>query len=75
LLSKIKSLFVVSLKTLTIPCFFFNKSWQCLLEKKCPALKIYRSRTVQIVEILIYLTIAATEAFFVIVTVYGAFPL
>jgi len=75
LLSKLKSLFVVSLKTMTIPCFFFYKSWQWLLEKKCPALKIYRSRTVQIVVILIYLTTAANETFFVFVTVYGAFPL
>ena len=50
--------FVVSLKTMTIQCFFLYRSWQCLLEKKCPALKICRYPTVQI-----HLATAANEAF------------
>ena len=50
--------FVVSLKTMAIQCFFLYRSWQCLLEKKCPALKICRYPTVQI-----HLATAANEAF------------
>ena len=42
LLSKIMSQFVFPLKTMTIQCFFLYRSWQCLLEKKCPALKTCR---------------------------------
>ena len=52
------------------------RSLQCLLKKKCPALKICRLRTMQIVVILIYmyLAIAANEVFFVSVTVtWGIF--
>ena len=45
LLSQIKLWFVFSLKTMAIQCFFFCRSLQYLLEKKCPALKICRLRT------------------------------
>ena len=38
-----------SLKTMAIQCFFLYRSLQCLLEKKCPKLKICRIRTMQIV--------------------------
>jgi len=49
---------------MAIQCFFLYRSLQYLLEKKCPALKICRLPTVQIVVIQIYLATAANEAFF-----------
>jgi len=59
---------------MAIRCFFLYRSLQCLLEKKCPALKICRLRTMQIALILLYLAIAANQTLFVIVTVtWGIF--